>query len=161
VSSDAPGVTVKTHEPSSFVPEVPHASVVFDGVWVSELLPGDGYTAWLKAFRTIEDIHVHGALLGYLIRVGREFHWPQEVVEAALVPLLALDALAAGDPLSPVVHRGLGGAMAATRAVLEAAEPHWGRVDAAVRERWERDKRLLSVAGRARAARLERARVSS
>ncbi len=160
VAVDAPGVSVTPHGLSDFVPEVPHASVTFEDVWVEELLPGDGYTAWLKAFRTIEDIHVQGALLGYLVRVGRESRWPEDVVESALVSLLALDALAGADPLSPVVHRSLGGVMASTREVLARAEPLWEKVDAEVRQRWERDRKLLTVAGRARMARLERARVS-
>ncbi len=161
VGTDAEGVTVTPHGPAPFVPEVPHASVTFDGVLVEQLLPGDGYTAWLKSFRTVEDIHVHGALLGYLMRVGRQARWPDEHVEAALVPLLALEALAQADPLDPITHRGLGGVMASTRALLVQVEPLWERVDAEQRARWERDQPLLKVAGRARVARLERARVST
>ncbi len=158
VAVDAAGVTLTAHAQASFVPEVPHGSVSFADVLVTGLLPGDGYDRWLKAFRTVEDVHVHAALLGHLVRVGRQAGWPAEVIEAALVPLLALDTLAAEDPVSPIVHRALGGAMEATRAVLAAAEPHWPAVDAEVRERWERDRPLLKVAGKARAARLVAAR---
>src|SRR5262245_25603109 len=72
VPANAAGVRI---EPAvaPFVPEIAHARVTLDGVRVSagDLLPGDGYDDYLKPFRTIEDLHVHGALLGYLIGVAR------------------------------------------------------------------------------------------
>ena len=36
-----------------------------------EILPGDGYDRYLKPFRTVEDIHVHAALLGHAIGAAR------------------------------------------------------------------------------------------
>lgn len=158
VATDAPGVTITPHGPSPFVPEVPHAAIAFDRVAVPSLLPGDGYLGYLKAFRTLEDLHVHAALLGHLVGVGQQAGWPAETLEALLVPLLALDGLAGRDPLDPAGHRALGGVLAATTAVLETLAPRWATVDPEVRARWERDQPLLQVAGRARATRLARAR---
>ena len=42
----------------------------------ADLLPGDGYDIYLKPFRTIEDIHVHAALIGYLVGVARRLEAP-------------------------------------------------------------------------------------
>src|SRR6478672_11143237 len=59
--------SAKLHASSApFVPEIPHAEVELDHVRVLGVLPGDGYVEYVKPFRTIEDIHVHAALLGYL-----------------------------------------------------------------------------------------------
>ena len=156
--TSAPGVTIEAMPETPFVPEIPHASVVFEEVAVSELLPGDGYLDTLKPFRTIEDIHIQAAVLGYLVRGGREAGWPPAVLEDLLVPALALVPLAPADPLSPTVHRALGGVLARVTGLLEELEPHWDRVDPEVVARWRRDRSLLGVAGRARARRLERAR---
>ena len=67
------GITLREGVATPFAPEVPHAEARFEGVSVApeELLEGDGYDEYLKPFRTIEDVHVLGATLGYLVRVAR------------------------------------------------------------------------------------------
>src|SRR5262249_12872943 len=65
VHAKSPGVNVTPREPLAFAPEVPHAIVTFENA-AADVLPGDGYTQYLKPFRTIEDIHVLAATLGYL-----------------------------------------------------------------------------------------------
>ena len=64
--------------PTRFVPEVPHAQVLMQDLRVSAsaLLPHDGYDAYVKPFRTIEDLHVTLAVLAYLLREARVRHWP-------------------------------------------------------------------------------------
>ena len=82
VPTDAPGVTLA---PSSapFVPEIPHAEVTLDHVHVATdaVLPGDGYTEYVKPFRTVEDAHVHAALLGYLIGIARRHDFDRLLIE--------------------------------------------------------------------------------
>ena len=48
--------------------------------------------------------------------------------------------------------------LAAVSPLLARLEPHWQKADAETRARWERDRPLLSVAGKARQARLAAAR---
>jgi hypothetical protein len=67
-------------------------------------------------------------------------------------------SLALSDPESPAVHVALGGVLDLFGRLLERAAPLWERVDAPTRERWERDRPLLKVAGKARAQRREVAR---
>jgi acyl-CoA dehydrogenase len=151
------GVRVHGAPPLPFVPEIVHAKATFDGVAVadSELLPGDGYDDALKPFRTIEDIHVMAAALGWAIGVARASDWPRAWIDEALALIVALRAASDAPPLAPETHVVLAGTQALARRALEAAP--WSRSDADVRSRWERDRRLLEVASSVRAARLETA----
>jgi acyl-CoA dehydrogenase len=147
----------------TFVPELPHAPLQLRGVRVEagELLSGDGYLRVLKPFRTIEDTHVFLAVLGWLTRIGRHVGWPHEFVERNLALVAGLLPVAtASDPLSPALHRVLGGVLAASHEHLERLESSiaWRAVPELDRTRWARDRRLLDVAGGVRKARLDAAR---
>ncbi len=153
VAAGAPGVTIRATA-APFVPEIPHAEVELDRVRVADadILPGDGYDDYLKPFRTVEDAHVHAALLGYLIGVARR-HDQREVVERLLAVVLATRAAALADPKSVATHVALAGVIAL--AADEAARVEWPA--GPERDRWQRDRGLFQVAGKARAARRERA----
>jgi acyl-CoA dehydrogenase len=150
------GVNIEPITMVPFVPEIPHGVVRFDNVAVAddEMLEGDGYVRYLKPFRTVEDCHVHAALLSWLIRIARAV-WEREVVEQLLVLVTAIRALALDDPSSLAVHVALGGALEQSTALIETLD--WSRVDELTRTRWERDRPLLRVAGNARGKRLEAA----
>lgn len=154
------GVHLNVLPETPFVPEVPHAELQLTNVKVSpdEVLPGDGYTRYLKPFRTVEDCHVHAALLGWLLQVGRRSGWPERVQDEVLALAATIRGLALADPTSPAVHVALGGALDLCQRLVKGLEEWWPQVDAPTRERWERDKALLGVAGKARAKRREAAR---
>lgn len=162
IPSDRAGVTLHELPATPFVPEVPHTSVRFDAVEVraDERLPGDGYLEYVKPFRTIEDIHVIGAAIAYLIGLSRRTRRSETLIAELSADLAALDRLRDGRPLDPRLHLALHGVHRrvmklvddpAFAAVLEAAPPD-------ERARWERDRALLQVASKARKARFERAR---
>jgi alkylation response protein AidB-like acyl-CoA dehydrogenase len=156
VSPTAPGVTITPMPPPPFAPEVGHAQIALDTkVAAGDVLPGDGYDDYLKPFRTVEDIHVHAALLGWMLGLGERHGWPHELIERLLAGVAALRSLAAAPPLAAATHLALAGAIAATRELVERAP--WSSLDPEARARWERDRPLLDVAGRARTARLEAA----
>ena len=159
VDRESPGISVEMMPETPFVPEIRHAVVRFDGVRVEgdAILAGDGWNDLVKPFRTIEDLHVHGALLGHLVGVARRFGWPEARVEALLASIVAVRALARLDPRAPEVHLALAGVLEASRAAVEACTPCWSLADEATRARWERDRPLLSVAARARDLRREAA----
>lgn len=150
------GVTVTPMAKTPFVPEIPHAELSFDKVIVaaSEVLEGDGYERYVKPFRTIEDIHVHGAVLGYLIGLARRNDWPARALESLAGALAGLRALATEEPLDPGVHVALAGVMRSGLGAITDCEPHWEKVDAASREAWLRDRVLLQVAEGVRQKRL-------
>ncbi len=159
IPSDRRGLVMTAAPPTSFVPEIPHTGLELRDVEVSpdELLPGDGYERYLKPFRTIEDLHVHAALLGYLIQVARRSAWPAERIAEALSILCGLLPLAAASPLSPAVHIALSGSIAATARFVRDTASLWTQVAPEVAARFQRDQRLLSVASQARAARFDSA----
>ncbi len=158
VAANAPGVTLV---PSSapFVAEIPHAEVTLDGVVVqaSDVLPGDGYSDYVKPFRTIEDAHVHAALLGYLVGVARRHAFPRELVEQLVAAALAVRAVALADPKSQMTHFALAGCIAQVHELVAANERAWAPISDDEHARWKRDRGLLNVAQAARATRRENA----
>jgi hypothetical protein len=160
LDSRRPGVTLTELPPPPFVPEVPHAELRLHEVEVApgEVLPGDGYTRYVKPFRTVEDCHVFAAVLGWLLQVARRANWPDEVREELLALAITMRGLAQSDPASAAVHLALAGAIDLCRRRVDGLGPLWEQVDAPTRERWERDKLLLNVAGKVRAKRRETAR---
>ena len=82
VRSDAPGVLV-TRSSAPFVPELSHGELALDvAVEESDVLPGDGYADYLKPFRTVEDLHVHGALVGLMLGYAQRVDGPKPPREA-------------------------------------------------------------------------------
>jgi hypothetical protein len=156
------GVVLQKLPETPFVPEVPHTSVRLEAVEVlkSERLSGDGYLDYVKPFRTIEDIHVVGATLGYLVGLARRAQAPTTLIAELSADLVALDRLRDASPLDPRVHIALHGVyQRVTRFV--AGEELARLLDSAPgdeRDRWERDQPLLQVASKARAARFEAAK---
>lgn len=160
IDAQREGVHLNVLPETPFVPEIPHAELKLTEVKVSpdEVLPGDGYTRYLKPFRTVEDCHVHAALLGWLLQVGRRSGWPERVQDEVLALVVTMRGLALADPASSAVHVALGGALDLCQRLVKGLEEWWPQVDAPTRDLWERDKALLGVAGKARAKRREAAR---
>jgi len=160
VHQGAPGVSLRAMSEIRFIPEVAHAEVRFERVLVAEqdLLEGDGYARYVKPFRTIEDLHVHAAMLAYLLREARRLAWPRAWIERAFAALHALACIARLEVSSPATHVALAGALAFGAALVQEADTCWeaAATDPAA-ERWRRDRGLLSVAASARAKRIERA----
>jgi acyl-CoA dehydrogenase len=156
VERDAEGVAITPMADLPFVPEISHGVVTLADVAVADvdILSGDGYLDYIKPFRTIEDLHVFGAVAGHLLRVALLSSWPPGVSEELSALIATIGALAEKDPLSPALHVALGGLEALFNRFVETNDPLWARVDEETRSRWRRDRALLSVAGKAREARL-------
>jgi hypothetical protein len=155
VDPHAPGVRIEPMPELAFAPEVPHATVVLEDA-PAGVLEGDGFEQYVKPFRTLEDVHVMAALLAYVIVEARARQWSQAVVEDALCAIASLRSISELAPLDPSAHVALGGALRATRGVLEAVDRCLaeGPSDDGAK-RWARDRPLASVAERARGQRLE------
>jgi hypothetical protein len=155
-----PGLVLQPMPPTRFVPEVPHAQVLMQGVRVSAcaLLPHDGYDAYVKPFRTIEDLHVTLAVLAYLLREGRMRHWPAAFNEQLVAALALLLHLAGEDARAASTHIALAGALRSAHRLYAEASPLWAATgDDPAAGRWQRDAALFEVAGSAREQRAERA----
>lgn len=148
IGAKSSGVAVEDLPPLDFVPEVPHGSVTFTNAKVDAVLEGDGYERYLKPFRTIEDLHVFGAVVSCLLANGP---LPHATHERLLATLAAIRQLASQDPSSRETHRALAGVLSIAREQLEAID--LSKFDPAFRERFERDRPLLKIAEKVREAR--------
>lgn len=160
VAAGTPGLQLLAMPPTRFVPEVPHARVQLDGVQVdaAALLPGDGYDACVKPFRTIEDIHVTLAVLAYLLREARQRGWPGGFTEPLCATLLTLATLCSAAADAPATQVVLAGAPAQAHTLYDAATALWAAAGAdPAAQRWQRDAALFEVAASARSQRSARA----
>lgn len=155
VRRDAAGLTLTDRTPTPFAPEIPHATVTLDDVSVTpaDVLPGDGYDAYLKPFRTIEDTHVLAASIGHLVRIARAYAFAEALTERLLALALAVRALAERAPSELLVHLALAGMFGDLRTLLAEHDGEWAKASTEVRERWQRDRGLLLVAESVRQAR--------
>mgnify|MGYP000714965161 CR=1 FL=1 len=142
-----------------FVPEVNHATVRFDNaqIDISDILSGDGYSDYVKLFRTIEDIHVSTAILGYVARTAIFYHWPERVVEQILALIISHRQLGLMDVRCSMTHLALAGARQQMDELFEKVDVEWKKSDKNGYECWLRDKALLKIAGKAGSQRRENA----
>jgi hypothetical protein len=150
IGANQPGVTVEQGAPLDFIPEVPHGAVTFKDAQVEAVLEGDGYERYLKPFRTIEDLHIFGAVLGCLVANGRSA-FPQSTTEQLLGVLSSIVSLGREDPRSPAVHLALAGVLTTSRALIDSLD--LSGLEPGFRERFLRDRPLLQIAQRVREAR--------
>ncbi|MDF3937036.1 acyl-CoA dehydrogenase [Pseudomonas citronellolis] len=156
VLAGAPGARLEPMPPMPLIPDVPHARLVLDGAHC-ERLPGDGWDAYSKPFRCLEDVHVMAALLAWLYGVGLDSHWPRELA-LRLVGLLGGCAEVLRHPVDAAeTHLLLGGLFAqfdalapALDAAIAQGPAHWAQL-------WQRDRAVLALGGSARAKRLDKA----
>jgi hypothetical protein len=160
VPSDSPGLKIESMPPTKFVPEVPHARLQFEDLRIEEaqILPGDGYASYVKPFRTVEDIHVQAAVLSYLMREGQRLGWPQDWLERLSALIAGLGKLSDMPASHAETHIALAGALAIGTGLIRETEEFWlkSAADPAAL-RWQRDRELLQVAGKARELRTRRA----
>lgn len=157
IPKDRDGVRLVEGPASPFVPEIPHARLLLEGARVGrdEVLPGDGYEDYVKPFRTVEDLHVMAASIGYVAQAMRRVEAPREQLEALGELATSCFALALAEPLDAAVHVALGGAWKRFRVLV--SELPWDRTDELTRTRYERDRALFDVAGAVRRQRLDTA----
>ncbi len=156
---DTTGLTVEVMKDLPIVPEISHGIIHLSEVIVkdSRILPGDGYTSYIKPFRTMEDLHVNAAILGYLFRIAKQFRWPKDIGEQILSLIVTARTLAVCDPSLPAVHIVLGGLLTQTKQLISDLEPLWENVEPEIKSAWKRDCALMNIAEKARASRLNTA----
>jgi len=154
-----PGIGIEVMKDLPFVPEISHGTVQLNDVVIedSNILPGDGYTSYIKPFRTLEDLHVNGAILGYLFRTAMQFNWPRETGEHILCLITTAAALSDSDPSLASLHIVTAGFLAQTKRLIADIEPLWNNVGHGIKTAWDRDKALMDIAENARTRRLHTA----
>ncbi|MDR2309084.1 MAG: acyl-CoA dehydrogenase family protein [Paucimonas sp.] len=151
-----PGVTLEALPTLPLMPEVGHGRLILEGA-ACELLAGDGWDAYVKPFRSLEDLYVLSALVAWLYGVAQECAWPQDL-RLRLLALLA--GCAEGSRQCPegvACHLLLGGLFAQFQGLR-------GEIDKALAsgpeqwlQLWQRDQSVLALAAAARDKRLAKA----
>ncbi|MED7668805.1 acyl-CoA dehydrogenase [Pseudomonas moraviensis subsp. stanleyae] len=151
-----PGVKVEKLPALPLMPDISHGRLHLDGA-LCELLAGDGWDAYIKPFRSLEDVYVLSAMTAWLYGVGQDSDWPQ-TLQLRLLALLAGCAEASRQaPNNPAGHVLLGGLFAQFEAL--AGEVEQALADGPVEwaQMWRRDKGVMQLAAGARAKRLAKA----
>ncbi|AXM96285.1 acyl-CoA dehydrogenase [Pseudomonas plecoglossicida] len=151
-----PGVTLEALPTLPLMPEVGHGRLRLQDA-SCELLAGDGWDAYVKPFRSLEDLYVLAALAAWLYGVAQECGWPQDL-RLRLLGLLAGCAEGSRQCADSVgCHLLLGGLFAQFQALrgaldeaLSAGPVQWAQL-------WQRDQGVLALATAAREKRLAKA----
>ena len=153
------GVTLSPMQPLAFVPEIRHSKAHFDNVHISadRLLAGDGYTSIIKPFRTLEDLHVTGAVLGFLLGIGRRFGWPGALLARILALIELTVRLAQRSPGAPDLHLATEGLLTLLEGLIADSDDAWRQVAPDLRSMWQRDRTVLTIAAKPRKKRFAKA----
>ncbi|MCP4756407.1 MAG: acyl-CoA dehydrogenase [Proteobacteria bacterium] len=156
---DTPGLTINPMKDLPYIPEISHGTVSLEEVEIADaqLLPGDGYSEYVKPFRTIEDLYILAAVTGYQFRAACEFGWPRELKEQLLASLACIRTLAVADPNAAQVHIALAGLRKQMNLLAVDLDPLWKETPETTKNAWERDKGLTNISVKAQSQRLETA----
>lgn len=151
-----PGVKVEKLPALPLMPDISHGRLHLDGA-LCELLAGDGWDAYVKPFRTLEDVYVLSAMTAWLYGVGQDSDWPQ-ALQLRLLALLAGCAEASRQaPNNPAGHVVLGGLFAQFESLKTEVDQALVQGDPAWAAMWQRDQGVMQLAAGARAKRLAKA----
>ncbi|MBA4726076.1 MAG: acyl-CoA dehydrogenase [Pseudomonas sp.] len=152
----AAGVVLKPGPSLPIVPDIPHARLQLDGAPATRLA-GDGWSDYVKPFRTHEDLHVLAALSAWLYGVALREQWPlglQLRLLAILGGAAEVVRLPAKEPATHLLLAAQLEQFAALQPDLDSVMAHAGGHWAAL---WQRDRAVLTLARGAQARRLEQA----
>ncbi|MFC5699192.1 acyl-CoA dehydrogenase [Pseudomonas sp. GCM10022186] len=156
VRNGDPGVRIENLKPLPLMPDVPHARLHLDGAHC-ERLAGDGWDAYVKPFRSIEDLHVLAALCAWLYGVGCDCAWPQ-ALQLRLLGLLAGAAEVSRQcATAPAMHLLLAALFTEFKALKPELDSAFAGGPAEWSSLWQRDQGVLEIASGPRAKRLEKA----
>lgn len=151
-----PGVKVEKLPPLPLMPDISHGRLHLDGA-LCELLAGDGWDAYVKPFRSLEDVYVLSAMTAWLYGIGQDSNWPQ-ALQLRLLALLAGCAEASRQaPSNAAVHVLLGGLFAQFESLKTEVDQALLQGDPACAAMWQRDQGVMQLAAGARAKRLAKA----
>jgi alkylation response protein AidB-like acyl-CoA dehydrogenase len=151
-----PGVTLEALPTLPLMPEVGHGRLLLQGA-ACELLAGDGWDAYVKPFRSLEDLYVLAALVAWLQGVAQECGWPQDL-RLRLVALLAGCAEGSRQCADSVAcHLLLGGLFAQFQGLRGEIDQALANGPGQWAQLWQRDQGVLALATAARDQRLAKA----
>jgi hypothetical protein len=159
IAANLPGIEIKTMPPLPFVPEVSHGIATFEHVDIKaeQILAGDGYTQYVKPFRTHEDIHILAAVIGFRIGEAINSNWSQSSIEAHLMLLSCLLSLSTNNLTDPTTHILFSGCRTQFSNLIQQTDDEFKKNNLEGFSDWKRDKALLEIASKAHKVRTQRA----
>ncbi|WP_137819908.1 acyl-CoA dehydrogenase family protein [Pseudomonas sp. 2FG] len=154
--SGAPGVRIEPLPALSLMPDIGHARLHLDGAQC-ERLAGDGWAAYVKPFRSLEDLHVLSAIGAWLYGIGQEHGWPLALRLRLLGVLGGCAEVARQGATAPASHLLLAGVFAQFGALKTELTAAFAAGPAELAALWQRDSTLLEIARGPRLKRLENA----
>ena len=159
IPANLSGIQIEPMPSLPFVPEISHGTATFEhaDIQTEQILSGDGYTQYVKPFRTHEDIHVLAAVIGFRIGEAINSNWPQSSIEAHLMLLSSLLSLDTNNLTDPTVHIIFALCRAQFRDLVQQTDNEFKKNNPKGFSDWERDKALLDIASKAHKVRTQRA----
>lgn len=156
LESGAAGVRPGTPRPQNVVPELPHAALHFDSVWLApeQLMPSDGYAEYAKPFRVFEDIFVTGCTLAYLLAESDQGNWPTTWRQRCIAAIAMLGICAGHSAHDARALILVAGALAFAGDVIRESDALWLPAQMDAHARWLRDRPILSLGKEARRQRI-------
>ena len=155
----APGVRIEPLPSLPLMPDISHGRLHLEQA-NCELLAGDGWDAYVKPFRSIEDLHVLAAVGAWLYGVGQDCDWPQNLQLRLLALLAGCAELTRHCPSAPSSHLLLAGLFAQFDALRSELDSAMTASPAPWAQLWQRDHNVLNIAAGARSKRLQKAYLS-
>ncbi len=151
----AKGIQMHAMKGMTLIPDVPHASMQLDGA-KGVILPGDGHADYSKRFRYLEDVHVLISFLALILSTSVRNGLPTKISEQCI---LLTSALVSQELLDePWQHLHLAEAFKNFEKIVDEFEQSFEQLPVAFKADWLRDKKLFTLANKARQARTIKAR---
>ncbi|MCF4998646.1 acyl-CoA dehydrogenase [Pseudomonas syringae] len=151
-----PGVRVEKLPALPLMPDVSHGRLHLDDA-MCELLAGDGWDAYVKPFRSLEDLYVLSAMTAWLYGVGQDSGWPQALQLRLLALLAGCAEVSRQPPNNPAGHVLLGGLFAQFDGLKSEIDQALANGATEWATMWQRDQAVMQMAATARAKRLTKA----
>jgi alkylation response protein AidB-like acyl-CoA dehydrogenase len=159
VEPTAAGVALAPGAQLPIVPDIAHGRLRLERASGKRLI-GDGWSDYVKPFRTHEDIHVLAALTAWLYGVAVEESWARSLMLRLLGILTGAAEVARQPAHEPATHLVLAALLeqfAVLQPDVERALSASGSSRSAL---WQRDRAVLGLAREAQARRLQQAVVA-
>lgn len=157
IKAESEGVEIQKMPKLGFIPEVSHGKVSLNAVAIADhqILKGDGYLDYVKAFRNYEDLHVLAAVTAYRLGEAIDGKWPKHMLEQHISLILAIRALANMDLSQASTHIGLAACRSQFNELIDQTNNTFEQNAPTAFQAWTRDKVLLTIAKSAHFKRTE------
>mgnify|MGYP000476908575 CR=1 FL=1 len=159
IPANTSGITIEAMPPLPFISEISHGKISLTDVKIlpEQLLPGDGYSSYIKPFRTYEDIHVLAAVLGFRLGEAIDSHWDTALIEQHLAICLSLRMLNAMSLHTSEAHLALAGCRTQIHDLFQRTDSLFEQTNPLGYAKWQKDQPLLAIAKKAHVTRTAKA----